>query len=393
MLKVAVPNKGSLSDTASDILREAGYASRRDSKALTIIDRKNDVEFFFLRPKDIAIYVANGHLDLGITGRDLAADSLANVTEVLALGFGSSTFRYAAPTGWTIDQLNGARIATSYPNLVRTDLKKRGITADVIRLDGAVEISIKLGVADVIADVVSTGTTLRKQGLEPFGEPLCTSEAVIVGRADREVTPEQRVLLRRVEGILHAQNYLMLDYNVPRHLLDDATRAQRRADLAAAERVPALRLRADVTQWTVHDFFAGNYTGDVDDMVLRRGGQAPDWAYNLAVVVDDAFQGVDQVVRGRDLLSSAPRQAYLAGLLGIEAPDYVHVPLVLGPTGRRLAKRDGAVTLREMLHDATPGEVVSRLAVSLGFGPVSSAAELLEVFDPAVLSGEDYVWG
>ena len=204
MLKVAVPNKGSLSDTASDILREAGYASRRDSKAL--------------------IYVANGHLDLGITGRDLAADSLANVTEVLALGFGSSTFRYAAPTGWTIDQLNGARIATSYPNLVRTDLKKRGITADVIRLDGAVEISIKLGVADVIADVVSTGTTLRKQGLEPFGEPLCTSEAVIVGRADREVTPEQRVLLRRVEGILHAQNYLMLDYNVPRHLLDDATR-------------------------------------------------------------------------------------------------------------------------------------------------------------------------
>ena len=224
MLKVAVPNKGSLSDTASDILREAGYASRRDSKALTIIDRKNDVEFFFLRPKDIAIYVANGHLDLGITGRDLAADSLANVTEVLALGFGSSTFRYAAPTGWTIDQLNGARIATSYPNLVRTDLKKRGITADVIRLDGAVEISIKLGVADVIADVVSTGTTLRKQGLEPFGEPLCTSEAVIVGRADREVTLEQRVLLRRVEGILHAQNYLMLDYNVPRHLLDDATR-------------------------------------------------------------------------------------------------------------------------------------------------------------------------
>ena len=139
MLKVAVPNKGSLSDTASDILREAGYASRRDSKALTIIDRKNDVEFFFLRPKDIAIYVANGHLDLGITGRDLAADSLANVTEVLALGFGSSTFRYAAPAGWTIDQLNGARIATSYPNLVRTDLKKRGITADVIRLDGAVE--------------------------------------------------------------------------------------------------------------------------------------------------------------------------------------------------------------------------------------------------------------
>ena len=198
---------------------------------------------------------------------------------------------------------------------------------------------------------------------------------------------------REIQEASRAPHALPGSYPGTCRSLDDATRAQRRADLAAAGRVPALRLRANVTQWTVHDFFAGDYTGDVDDMVLRRGGQAPDWAYNLAVVVDDAFQGVDQVVRGRDLLSSAPRQSYLAGLLGIEAPDYVHVPLVLGPTGRRLAKRDGAVTLREMLHDATPAEVVSRLAVSLGFGPVSSAAELLEVFDPAVLSGEDYVWG
>ncbi|MDO5077412.1 ATP phosphoribosyltransferase [Corynebacterium sp.] len=226
MLKVAVPNKGSLSEAAVEILREAGYAGRRDAKALTVVDKANNVEFFFLRPKDIAIYVANGQLDLGITGRDLAADSMADVVEVLSLSFGASTFRYAAPRdkGWTVEALEGKRIATSYPNVVRKDLAKRGITAEVIRLDGAVEISIKLGVADAIADVVSTGRTLRQQGLEPFGEPLVDSEAVIVGRKNAPITPEQRVLLRRVEGILHAQNFLMLDYNVQRDLLAQATK-------------------------------------------------------------------------------------------------------------------------------------------------------------------------
>ncbi|MDO4760435.1 MAG: ATP phosphoribosyltransferase [Corynebacterium sp.] len=225
MLKVAVPNKGSLSEIAVEILREAGYTNRGDSKALTLLDKANNVEFFFLRPKDIAIYVANGHLDLGITGRDLAADSQAKVTDVLSLGFGSSTFRYAAPKNelWTIDKLAGKRIATSYPNLVRNDLRARGIEAEVLRLDGAVEISIKLGVADAIADVVSTGRTLRQQGLEPFGEPLVNSEAIVVARSGVELTPEMQVLLRRIEGIVHARNFLMLDYNVERRLLDDAT--------------------------------------------------------------------------------------------------------------------------------------------------------------------------
>ncbi|WP_080794920.1 ATP phosphoribosyltransferase [Corynebacterium pacaense] len=221
MLKIAVPNKGSLSERAVEILNEAGYASRGDSKSLNVLDADNNVEFFYLRPKDIAIYVAGGQLDLGITGRDLARDSRAEVHEVLSLGFGSSTFRYAAPVGreWTVEMLEGKRVATSYPNLVRDDLHARGIDADVIRLDGAVEISIKLGVADAIADVVSTGRTLRQQGLAPFGESLCTSEAVIVGRRGEELTTEQQVLLRRVQGILHAQNYLMLDYNVDRENL------------------------------------------------------------------------------------------------------------------------------------------------------------------------------
>ena len=225
MLKIAVPNKGSLSERAMEILDEAGYAGRGDSKSLNVLDTANEVEFFFLRPKDIAIYVAGGQLDLGITGRDLALDSRADVHEVLSLGFGSSTFRYAAPMGqeWTVEKLDGKRIATSYPNLVRDDLASRGIDADVIRLDGAVEISIKLGVADAIADVVSTGRTLRQQGLAPFGDSLCTSEAVIVGRRDEEVSPAQQVLLSRIQGILHAQTYLMLDYNVSRDKLEESS--------------------------------------------------------------------------------------------------------------------------------------------------------------------------
>ncbi|MDT5178250.1 MAG: phosphoribosyltransferase, partial [Mycobacterium sp.] len=186
MLRVAVPNKGALSEAAAEILSEAGYRRRRDPKDLTVVDPANNVEFFFLRPKDIAIYVGSGELDFGITGRDLAQESDAPVQERLALGFGSSTFRYAAPSGhdWTIDGLAGKRIATAYPNLVRKDLATRGIEATVIRLDGAVEISVQLGLADVIADIVGTGRTLGLHGLVAFGEPLCDSEAVLIERAD-----------------------------------------------------------------------------------------------------------------------------------------------------------------------------------------------------------------
>ncbi|WP_018295512.1 ATP phosphoribosyltransferase [Corynebacterium lubricantis] len=225
MIKIAVPNKGSLSEAASEILKEAGYKSRGYTKALNIFDSENQVEFFFLRPKDIAIYVAAGHLDLGITGRDLALDSRASVDEALSLGFGDSTFRFAAPADedWTVEELQDKRIATSYPHLVEDYLAERGITADVIRLDGAVEISIRLGVADAIADVVSTGATLRQQGLAPFGDPIVSSEAVVVKRKGVETTREMQVLLSRIQGILHARNYLMLDYNIDRDRLADAS--------------------------------------------------------------------------------------------------------------------------------------------------------------------------
>ncbi|MCA2210828.1 MULTISPECIES: ATP phosphoribosyltransferase [Nocardia] len=225
MLRVAVPNKGSLSESAVSILSEAGYRKRTDSRDLTVLDLANQVEFFFLRPKDIAIYVGSGELDLGITGRDLALDSGSPVTERLSLGFGRSTFRYAAPAGedWKVEDLAGKRIATSYPNLVRADLARFGIDAEVIRLDGAVEISIQLGVADAIADVVGSGRTLRQHNLVAFGESLCDSEGVLIERtgADRDDRARNQ-LINRIQGVVFAQQYLMLDYDCPKSLLDQA---------------------------------------------------------------------------------------------------------------------------------------------------------------------------
>jgi ATP phosphoribosyltransferase len=234
-LRVAVPNKGTLSEPASEILSEAGYRRRTDPKDLTVIDPVNHVEFFFLRPKDIAIYVGSGELDFGITGRDLVRDSDAPVRECLALGFGSSSFRYAGPAGrdWTTADLAGMRIATAYPNLVRKDLAARGIDATVIRLDGAVEISVQLGVADAIADVVGSGRTLSLHNLVAFGDPICDSEAVLIERTDQgggDQTQDQSAakaardqLVARVQGVVFGQQYLMLDYDCPRSALDKAT--------------------------------------------------------------------------------------------------------------------------------------------------------------------------
>ncbi|MDT5220723.1 MAG: phosphoribosyltransferase [Mycobacterium sp.] len=227
MLRIAVPNKGALSEPASEILSEAGYRRRTDPKDLTVIDPANNVEFFFLRPKDIAIYVGSGELDFGITGRDLALDSDAPVHERLALGFGSSKFRYAGPAGrdWAVADLAGKRVATAYPNLVRKDLAAKGIDATVIRLDGAVEISVQLGVADAIADVVGSGRTLSLHDLVAFGEPLCDSEAVLIERAEPngESGAARDQLVARVQGVVFGQQYLMLDYDCPRSALDQAT--------------------------------------------------------------------------------------------------------------------------------------------------------------------------
>ena len=224
MLRVAVPNKGSLSEESSEMLREAGYKQRRDSRELVLVDSENDVEFFFLRPRDIALYVGAGTLDVGITGRDLLLDSGADAVEVMSLGFASSTFRFAARPGTArgVEELGGTRIATSYAGLVRSHLERHGVDAQVVRLDGAVETSITLGVADVIADVVETGTTLRNQGLEPFGTPILHSEAVLIAPRDDTELPGVRVLARRLEGVVTARNYVLVDYDVRAELVEQA---------------------------------------------------------------------------------------------------------------------------------------------------------------------------
>jgi ATP phosphoribosyltransferase len=226
MLRVAVPNKGALSESAAEILSEAGYRRRSDAKDLTVLDPANEVEFFFLRPKDIAIYVGSGELDLGLTGRDLALDSGADVEERLALGIGASTFRYAAPSQdqWTVSDLAGKRIATSYPNLVRKDLADKGIEATIIRLEGAVEISIQLGVADAIADVVGSGRTLRQHNLTAFGDSLCDSEGVLLQRTGAERSKPADRFIARVQGVVFGQRYVMLDYDCPKSLLEQAMR-------------------------------------------------------------------------------------------------------------------------------------------------------------------------
>lgn len=224
MLRVAVPNKGALAAPAAEMLAEAGYRKRYDQRDLTVLDPANDVEFFFLRPKDIPIYVGSGELDLGITGRDQMLESEAPVDERLPLGFGGSTFRYAAPAGgsWKIEDLEGKRLATSYPRLVSADLAARGISASVIRLDGAVEISVQLGVADAVADVVDSGRTLRQHNLVVFGDPICESEAVLVHGRHAADSPAKEQLAGRLQGVVFAQQYMMLDYDCPRSLLDEA---------------------------------------------------------------------------------------------------------------------------------------------------------------------------
>ncbi|PZS31574.1 MAG: ATP phosphoribosyltransferase [Pseudonocardiales bacterium] len=224
MLRIAVPNKGSLAEPASQMLTEAGYRQRTDSRELVLIDADNDTEFFFLRPRDIAIYVGFGRLDVGITGEDLLLDSGAHAEPILPLGFAASTFRFAGRPGVAagVKDLEGKRIATAYPGVVAAYLGEQGVAAEVIRLDGAVETAVRLDVADVIADVVSTGTTLRNAGLEIFGEPLLTSQAVLIRRRGAPATARVEQLARRLQGVIIARQYVMMDYDISDDLVEKA---------------------------------------------------------------------------------------------------------------------------------------------------------------------------
>lgn len=225
MLRIAVPNKGALSEAASAILKESGYRQRTGAKELALVDAENGVEFFYLRPRDIALYVADGTLDVGITGRDLLQDSGAKAHEARGLGFGRSRFHFAGPAGKysELSELAGLRIATSYVGVVEAFLAAKGIDATVVHLDGAVETSIQLGVADVIADVVETGTTLRQAGLATFGEVILESEAVLITREGADLGEDYAIFLRRLEGVLVARSYVMMDYDIPADQVAAAT--------------------------------------------------------------------------------------------------------------------------------------------------------------------------
>lgn len=224
MLRVAIPNKGTLADPARAMLREAGYYAASASRELVVHDPDNDVEFFFLRPRDIATYVGEGTLDAGITGRDMLLDSQARADELLTLGFGGSTFRLAAPKGTATSaaDLNGKRIATSYAGVLTAWLHDQGITATVVELDGAVENAVALGVADWVADVVDTGTTLRQAGLEIVGGPVMRSEAIVVRRKNAPDDAAVDTFIRRLSSVMVARAYVLVDYDIRRPLLEQA---------------------------------------------------------------------------------------------------------------------------------------------------------------------------
>jgi ATP phosphoribosyltransferase len=205
------------------MLKEAGYTVRRDPKDLHVVDQAHGIEFFYLRPRDIATYVGAGSLDVGFTGLDLLLDSRSKAVSVADLGFGGSTFRFAGPVGQfkTIQDLAGKRVATAYPHLVEDFLKEQGIAVELVQLDGAVEVAVRLGVADAVADVVSTGNTLRQAGLEIFGPVILESSAQLIIAPGSGSDHEQ--LLRRMHGVLVAREYVIFDYDCPTSLVEKAS--------------------------------------------------------------------------------------------------------------------------------------------------------------------------
>jgi ATP phosphoribosyltransferase len=268
MLRIAVPNKGALSEIAAEYLKEAGYNGRRDQKELIVADPKNGVEFFYLRPRDIATYVGSGALDVGITGRDLLIDSGSNAHEVAPLGFAVSTFRFAGPAGAysSVEDLAGKRLATSYTGLVGDYLAGRGVQVELVKLDGAVESAIRLGVADAIADVVETGTTLRKQGLEIFGEPILTSEAVLIaGPSEAEGFD---TLHRRLQGVMVARQYVLMDYDLPAELIEQATA------IAPGMESPTVSPLRDAAWVAVRVMIPRDQINDIMDRLYGLGARA-----------------------------------------------------------------------------------------------------------------------
>jgi ATP phosphoribosyltransferase len=278
MLRVALPNKGTLAEPAATMMREAGYRQRSDSRDLSIADEDNDIEFFYLRPKDIATYVGSGDLQLGVTGADLKEESGSQVQSLLELGFGASKFRYAAMDDGeikTVEDLEGKRIATSYPRLVRAHLARARVRAEIVKLDGAVEISVHLGLADAVADVVSSGRTLRQHGLVVIGDAIAESQATLIEREprpDREQTAEvgrmKRVFTERLRGVVLARQYLMMEYDCPKTLKDQAVK------ITPGLQAPTISPLADEAWVAVRSMVRRNAANRVMDQLAALGAKA-----------------------------------------------------------------------------------------------------------------------
>jgi ATP phosphoribosyltransferase len=278
MLRVALPNKGTLAEPAATMMREAGYRQRSDSRDLSIADEDNDIEFFYLRPKDIATYVGSGDLQLGVTGADLKEESGSQVQSLLELGFGASKFRYAAMDDGeikTVEDLEGKRIATSYPRLVRAHLARARVRAEIVKLDGAVEISVHLGLADAVADVVSSGRTLRQHGLVVIGDAIGESQATLIEREprpDREQTAEvaamKRVFTERLRGVVLARQYLMMEYDCPKTLKDQAVK------ITPGLQAPTISPLADEAWVAVRSMVRRNAANRVMDQLAALGAKA-----------------------------------------------------------------------------------------------------------------------
>ena len=226
MLKIAIPNKGQLAEPTQKLLREAGFLRSHHPRDLVVSDPENDIEFFFLRPRDVATYVGEGTLDFGVTGNDLLVDSKSSAEIMIELGFGKSTFRIAAENNSgikTYEDLNKKKIATSYPNLLQKWLKENSINSEIVNLDGAVENAIRLGVAEAIADVVDTGTTMKQAGLIFIGDAISKSQAVLI--KSKKVSPslEVDIFMRRINSVLVAREYVMMDYDIEKTNLEKAT--------------------------------------------------------------------------------------------------------------------------------------------------------------------------
>lgn len=226
MLKIAIPNKGQLAEPTQKLLREAGFLKSHHPRDLVVSDPDNDIEFFFLRPRDVATYVGEGTLDFGITGIDLLVDSKSSAEVMIELGFGKSTFRIATDSQSGIKNLKDLdkkRIATSYPNLLHKWLTENSLNSEIVSLDGAVENAIRLGVAEAIADVVDTGTTVKQAGLIFVGEIISKSQAVLIKSKKISTSLEVDTFMRRINSVLVAREYVMMDYDIEKTNLDRAT--------------------------------------------------------------------------------------------------------------------------------------------------------------------------